>query len=648
MKKNPDFSLIDRQFAADTPLGAVYAQKRTVFRVWSPLAERVTVNLYRAAASKTPIRSIPMVSENGVWTAAAEGDLSGVYYTLSVVINGRTRETIDPYARSACANGRRGFIYNPALLPPITPFTAVPKERAVICELHIRDFSMDKSADFKARGKYSAFTESGVKNSFGDPAGLDYLAELGITHVHLLPAFDFAGVDETAKRPAYNWGYDPLNYFCPEGSYSSDANDGFARVREFREMVNSLHSRGIGVIMDVVFNHVCNVKRSPLNAVFPNSIRTAASFNAAKGGGHPCPGYYFRHNKDGKLSNGSGCGNEVASERLMARKLIADCLCHWVKEYGIDGFRFDLMALIDIETLNLCAERLKAINPAVLLYGEGWTGGESPLPEEIRGSIANAAKIPDYSLFSDEFRDCVKGSVFSDGDCGYINGNAKDRADTMKSAFAGGENPIQRINYVECHDNLTFWDKLAVSMPDSPEEERIAADKLGAALVLLSRGVPFIAAGQEFLRSKPLPDGEGFDHNSYRSPDSVNSIKWENAAIYRSVAEYYRGLIAIRRKFPVLWAGSAEEITFSDLRDGAFIAHIGGFTLAVNPLREPLTFSIEGEYEVFADGEKASPEPIREISGAAAADPIAILLLRKIKDRAAAASTDFSSKCTKC
>ncbi len=608
-KPKTNFSQIDKRFATDKTLGAVYSPERTVFRVWSPLAERVSVNLYRTALSRAPFRSLPMFSENGVWTVTEDGDLSGVYYTLSLVINGRARETIDPYAKSACANGRRGFIYDPALLPPVMPFAAVPKARAVICELHIRDFSMDKSADFKARGKYSAFTESGVTNSHGDPAGLDYLAELGITHVHLLPAFDFASVDETAKDPAYNWGYDPLNYFCPEGSYSSDANDGLARVREFREMVNSLHSRGIGVIMDVVFNHVYDAKKSPLNAVFP--------------------GYYFRHNKNGKLSNGSGCGNEIASERLMARKLIADCLCHWAREYGIDGFRFDLMALLDIDTLNLCAERLRAIDPDILLYGEGWTGGESPLPEKKRGSIANAARIPRYSLFSDEFRDCVKGSVFSDEDRGYINGNAESRAELMKTAFAGGDAPIQRINYVECHDNLTFWDKLALSMPDHPEEERIAADKLGAALVLLSRGVPFIAAGQEFLRSKPLKNG--FDHNSYKSPDSVNSLKWDNATVYRDVVEYYKGLIAVRRRFPELFAG---ELAFKDLEDGAFIARAGDFTLAVNPIlpiRRALSIELDGEYEVYADGEKASPEPIRKISGIAAVSPIAILLLRKIK-----------------
>lgn len=627
--KQTEFSEIDRLFATDKELGAVYSPERTIFRVWSPIASRVSVNLYRTALSDCPYKRLEMTAERGVWSASAEGDLHGVYYTLSLVIGGRERETIDIYAMSAGANGRRGFIYNPALLPKSVPFRAVPKSETVIYELHVRDFSADESADFKARGKFAAFTERGVKNAHGEPAGLDYLADLGITHVHLLPVFDFASVDETAKAPDYNWGYDPLNCFCPEGSYSSDANDGFARVREFRELVNALHERKIGVILDVVFNHVYDVERSPLNLVFPD--------------------YYFRHNADGTLSNGSGCGNETASERAMVRKLICDCLVHWLTEYGVDGFRFDLMGLIDTDTLNLCAERLRAINPDVLLYGEGWTGGASPLPEEERGTIANAAKIPAYSLFSDEFRDCVKGSVFSDEDCGYINGNAENRADLMKSALVGGvfhpdiprerencrpDSPLQWINYTECHDNLTFWDKLALSMPHSAEEERIAADKLGAALIFLAQGLPFIAAGQEFLRSKPLPEGNGFDHNSYRSPDSVNSVKWNNATANRSIVNYYKGLIAIRKKFSEFRLESAREIraqtAFSDLEDGAFLAFIGGFILAVNPLSEELSFTLDGEYEVYANGNRASSEPFSKITEVIFVEPKSVLLIRRI------------------
>lgn len=627
--KQTDFSEIDRVFATDEELGAVYSPERTIFRVWSPIASRVSVNLYRAALSDCPYKRLEMTAERGVWSAEIGEDLHGVYYTLSLVIGGRERETIDIYAKSAGANGRRGFIYNPALLPKAVPFAAVPKSEAVIYELHVRDFSADESADFKARGKFSALTERGVKNTFGEPAGLDYLADLGITHVHLLPVFDFASVDETAKAPDYNWGYDPLNYFCPEGSYSSDANDGFARVREFKELVNALHERKIGVILDVVFNHVYDVERSPLNLVFPD--------------------YYFRHNKDGTPSNGSGCGNETASERAMVRKLICDCLVHWLTEYGVDGFRFDLMGLIDTDTLNLCAERLRAINPDILLYGEGWTGGASPLPEEERGTIENAVKIPAFSLFSDEFRDCVKGSVFSDEDCGYINGNAENRADLMKSALVGGvfhpdiprerencrpDSPLQWINYTECHDNLTFWDKLALSMPNSSEEEGIAADKLGAALIFLAQGLPFIAAGQESLRSKPLPEGNGFDRNSYRSPDSVNSIKWNNATANRSIVNYYKGLIAIRKKFSEFRLESAREIraktAFSDLGYGAFLAYIGEFILAVNPLSEEVSFTLDGEYEVFANGNRASSEPFSTITEIIFVEPRSILLIKRI------------------
>lgn len=628
--KQTEFSEIDKLYGTDEELGAVWSAERTVFRVWSPPAERVTVNLYRTALSNAPFLQIEMTAECGLWSAAAEGNLHGVYYTYSLVIGGAERETIDPYAKSAGANGKRGLIYDPALTEvPAAPFSAAAKADAVIYELHVRDFSMDESADFKARGKFSAFSERGVKNAFGGAAGLDYLADLGITHVHLLPVFDFASVDETAKNPAYNWGYDPQNLFAPEGSYSSDANNGLVRVREFKALVNSLHARGIGVIMDVVFNHIYDVERSPFNAVFPD--------------------YYFRRDKSGALSNGSGCGNEFASERRMARKFISDCLEHWLTEYRVDGFRFDLMGLLDIKTLNECAKRLKKINPSVLLYGEGWTGGASPLAESRRAVIPNAAKLPDFSMFSDEFRDCVKGSVFSDEDCGFINGNAQSRADLMKSALIGGvfhpdiprerencrpENPAQWVNYVECHDNLTFWDKLALSMPHSTETERIAADKLGAALVLLSQGVPFIAAGQEFLRSKPLPDNSGFDHNSYRSPDSVNSLKWNNATGYRSVVNYYKGLIAIRKKFPVFRLRSGEEIrekiAFSDLEGGAFLAYIGDFILAVNPLSEELSFTLDGEYEVFANGDRASSEPFSKITEIIFVKPASVLLIKRI------------------
>lgn len=618
-----NFTYIDKQYAVDKPLGAIWSRAHTIFRVWSPVADYITLNLYKDCKEKLPFFTEKLSCENGLWECAVTGNLSGVYYTYSVSIDGTEKETIDIYAKSGGVNGQRGMIYDPSLAEiPFVPFKAVPKDKAIICEAHTRDFSADESGNFSVRGKFSAFTESGVKNRFGDAVGLDYLEELGITHVHLLPIADYASVDEYAYNPEYNWGYDPQNYFFPEGAYSSDPYDGLCRIIEFKSLVNALHKRNIGVVMDVVFNHVYDVEKSSFNAIFPD--------------------YYFRHDNSGSLSNGSGCGNEFASERLMARKFIADCLCHWVEEYHVDGFRFDLMGLTDIKTLEYCAKRLKAINPDILLYGEGWTGGASPLPESRRGVISNIERLHDFSMFSDEFRDCVKGSVFSDEECGYINGKPLENAELMKSVLVGGvyhpdnqreneyclsDNPLQRINYVECHDNLTFADKLEISMPDSSREERAAVNRLGAALVLLAQGIPFIALGQEFMRSK------GGNHNSYNSPDSVNSIKWDMLSENRETADYYKGLIAIRKRFGEFRLRSGKEIrrkvSFSDFGGGAFCMKTGGFILLVNPTDSDTILLIDGEFEVYADYEKADSEPFCVITGSACAKPHSVLLVRQ-------------------
>lgn len=618
-----NFTYIDKQYAVDKPLGAIWSKERTLFRVWSPVADYITLNLYADCTAEKPYLTEKMSSENGLWECAVMGNLSGMYYTYSVSIDGTEKETIDIYAKSGGVNGQRGMIYNPSLAEiPFVPFKAVPKDEAIICEVHIRDFSADDSGNFSVRGKFSAFTESGVKNRFGDAVGLDYLEELGITHVHLLPIADYASVDESTENPDYNWGYDPQNYFFPEGAYSSDPYDGFARIIEFKSLVNALHKRNIGVVMDVVFNHVYDVEKSSFNTIFPD--------------------YYFRHDNSGSLSNGSGCGNEFASERLMARKFIADCLCHWVDEYHVDGFRFDLMGLTDIETLEYCAKRLKAINPDILLYGEGWTGGASPLPESRRGVISNIERLSDFSMFSDEFRDCVKGAVFSDEDCGYINGKPSENAELMKCVLVGGvyhpdnqreneyclsDNPLQRINYVECHDNLTFADKLEISMPNASHEECAAVNRMGAALILLAQGIPFIALGQEFMRSK---DG---NHNSYNSPDSVNSIKWDMLSENKDTADYYKGLIAIRKRFGEFRLSSGEEIrqklSFADIEGGVFCMKTGDFLLAVNPTENDVMFALDGEYSVYANHEKAASEPFAYIADSVLAKPHSVVLLRE-------------------
>ncbi len=626
----PDYNSIDREFYYDGQLGAVYSPEFTEFRVWSPLARKIVLNLYKTASSAKPFSSVGMTQSGGVWSAEISGDLHGVYYAYSVTYGNTTRETIDIYAKSAGANGERGMVADMSRTNPegwelSRPVSLADYTDAVIYELHVRDFSSDASGSFRVRGKFLSFCEKNPVNSFGDRIGLEYVKRLGATHIHLLPVFDFQSVDETDPCAGFNWGYDPLNYDLPEGSYSTDPNNGEVRIKQLKELVRAAHSLGLGIIMDVVYNHTCRTEDSPFSVTFP--------------------GYYYRRNPDGGLSNGSGCGNEFASERAMARKFICDSLCFWAEEYKLDGFRFDLMGLLDIETLNLCAQRLKKINPSIILYGEGWTGGASPLDEKLRGLKHNAGKLPDFAMFSDDFRDGVKGSVFSDSDCGYVNGRAdEERAELIKSVISAGiyrddvgrgpeyiwtSKPQQAVNYVEAHDDLTLYDKLRSSMPDASEEEIIAADRLAAALVFLSQGIPFIQAGQEMLRSKPSPSG-GFVHDSYNSPDSVNGLKWDNITLQKDTVEYYRGLIAIRKRFPQLRMKTAgeirEKLQFENLADGALAATADGLVMVINPAGEAVEYGIKGSAEVYADKSRAADRPIYSVTDVIKAEPRSVVL----------------------
>ena len=621
-----NFDETDDKYYFDGKLGAIYSRHRTEFRVWSPFADTVKLRLYPDGNDSLPYAVTDMELKNGVWSAAVCDDLNGVYYTYEVHIDGSEFETIDIYAVSAGVNGKRGMVLDLSAAEPNgwkldKPVRLEKYTDAIIYELHVRDFSIDSSSNFQNRGKFLAFTETGTTNSSGDATGLDYIASLGVTHIHLLPVFDFATVDESSDQPQFNWGYDPLNYNVPEGSYSSDPFDGAVRVREFRQLVMACHSKGIGVIMDVVYNHTYHTEESAFSKIFPH--------------------YYYRQ-KDGSYSNGSGCGNEFASERRMAQKFIIDSLCFLAETYKLDGFRFDLMGLLDIETLNLAAEKLRRINPDIILYGEGWTGGDSPLDDSARAMKHNIRRLPEFAVFSDEIRDTIKGSVFHDEASGYVNGGSSyDKAQLIKASLCGRvehpqiscgsltDSPCQIVNYTEAHDNLTFFDKLILSMKGASDWELIAADKLGAALVLLSQGIPFIQAGQEFLRSKPLPDG-GFEHNSYNSPDSVNSIKWDRLSTFREPQQYYAGLIAIRRRFSEFRMQSAEDIrtliSFQDLEGDAFIAYIGRFMLVVNPLGHELTVQASGD--VYADKTSASADVLYHVDGEALCGRRSVLLVK--------------------
>ena len=526
-------------------LGATVKGGKTVFKLWAPTASAVTLNLYEAGDGGAAFAEVPMTpGDKGVWSAEYDCGY-GVYYTYSVTTALGTQEAVDPYARSAGLNGERGMVVDLRATDP-AGFRAsgycdglTSYGDAVIWEVHVRDFSNALSSS-RYPGKYLAFTEEGLTNAASLPAGLDYLKWLGITHVHLQPIYDFATVDEGSDAPQFNWGYDPKNYNVPEGSYATDARDGAVRVNELKQMVQSLHNCNIGVVMDVVYNHTYSLD-SNLNKIVPY--------------------YYYRFAADGTPSNGSGCGNETASDRAMFRKYMVDSVCYWAQEYKIDGFRFDLMALHDLETMQAIESALHAINPKALIYGEGWSGGTSALRDKLQANQANIRQITaskgaigSIAVVNDAIRDGLKGSVFDPTDAGYINGSVnKATAGKLIFGLLGGEKTpgiswsvdgAMVINYMSSHDNNTLWDKLHMTCPDASEEELLAMNRLGAGVVMIARGTPFFLAGEEMLRTK------GGDGNSYASSDAVNNLDWDALTPQSEawhMAEYYRELIALRR-----------------------------------------------------------------------------------------------------
>jgi pullulanase len=638
------FEDIDKNFYYDgDDLGAVYSPENTVFKVWAPTADKARIQLYKSCTDEKPFRKLPMAKDKkGVWSKLANGNLDGVYYTYVFTTDDLETETIDVYAKSAGANGAMGFIFDPATTNPpdweqdnyvqLAHYTD-----ACIYELHVRDFSIDESGRFCYRGRFLAFTEKHLRNAFGHRIGLSHIKELGITHVQLQPIFDFQTVDETnLKKPQFNWGYDPQNFNCPEGSYSTNPYDGRARVTELKKLVAMLHKNGIGVIMDVVYNHTYATADSAFTKTFDK--------------------YYYR-NWDNHYANGSGCGNEVATERAMVRKYIIDSLCYFAREYKIDGFRFDLMGLYDSETLNIAEKKLREINPSVILYGEGWTGGDSPLDYNRRAMKLNARTVPAYGFFSDDFRDTIKGNNFINKDRGYVNGVERTEHFVREvisgriphpqlpgmTQYSWTDTPCQTVNYVEAHDNLTLWDKLFYSNSGDTEATRIKMDKLAAAFVFLSQGIPFFQAGQEFLRSKPLPGGNSFDHNSYNSPDIINSLKWDRKSKYIDVFNYYKGLIEFRKNHSALRMYDGEQVAKNLKYFDNLPPRIIGFGLyGDNELDEILVFYNAGEYpvqlfafeelDVYIDGESTGNTPLRQVSGEYELQGISVMVLGKKRE----------------
>ena len=531
-------------------LGNTYSPTATKFRVWAPTAIAVTLVTYAKAdsplSSAVETRMTPDV--NGTWVTSLSGDQDGLIYNYRVTLEGPTNEAVDPYVRATTINGTRGVVVNLAKTNPTGWSKSKPKfsgkaTDAVIYELHVRDLSMDSSSGISAanKGKFLAFTELNTKSG-GVQTGVSAIKDLGVTHVELLPIYDFQSVDEAA--PTFNWGYDPQNYNVPEGSYSSDPTKPTARITELKRAIQSMHSVGLRVNMDVVYNHVYNA------STFSQNLIT--------------PGYFFRTDDNGALTNGSGCGNDVATERPMVRKFIVDSVKYWASEYNLDGFRFDLMGLMDIKTINEVTAALKVIDPTIIVIGEGWEMGT--LAKDLRASQTNISKLNNVAHFNDQIRDGLKGSVFKASDTGWATGKLSAVGD-IKPGIVGNTNydpmflnawnttsPTQSVNYVESHDNLTLADKLTASVKGISPTGIAQLSQFATSIAFLSQGVPFMQAGQEFLRSK------NGDDNSYKSDDATNSLKWSTKLKYSATVNYYKGLIALRAAHPAFRMTSTADM----------------------------------------------------------------------------------------
>ena len=627
----------NEKYNYDGELGVIYSKNSSEFKLWAPLAEQVELVLYgkdyNALESNKTI--IKMNKENrGVWRARINEDLSGEYYNYLVRNNGKTYESVDPYAKAVSINGEKSMVIdmestNPKgwsndkkpILNDVTD--------SIIYEAHIRDLTKDEASGVitELRGKYiGAVLENSKIKGTSITTGLDHLKELGITHIHLLPVFDYGSIDERYDSPDnYNWGYDPQNYNVPEGSYSTNPYEGAVRISEFKEMVYRFHQAGIRVVMDMVYNHTYNLE-SPLNLTVP--------------------GYYYRKDKYGCYSNGSGCGNETASERYMFRKYMIDSVLYWAKEYHIDGFRFDLMGLHDLETMRIIRNELNKVDKSIIMYGEGWTCYDTPLNINESAVKNNICKFDDLQIaaFSDDARDSIKGSVFLKESLGFVNGGdnyeesikyticastKQDEIDLSKVVYSKSfwaNEPYQTITYDSAHDNNTLFDKLRMSCKDENEEELLKMNKLAAAIVLTSQGISFLHEGEEFARVKENLQGEIIE-NSYNSSDYTNELKWLRKQRYIDLFNYYKGLIKLRKEYKAFRMNSNKEIqnNISFMAKGNEFKdeHMVGYFINIEDYNDSYSkiavifnankYNVEvdlneGEWNVLVDGEKADSE----------------------------------------
>ena len=614
-------------------LGAVWSMDITTFRLWSPLAKAAWVKLYRSGDPEENdlMEVLPLASaEHGTWTAEKRGNLHGTYYTFLADVNGKIVEACDPYARTTGVNGHRAMVIDLSSTNPDgwasdrDPNPCGDITQSVIYELHVRDFSAHASSGMKNKGKFLAFTEPGKK---GNLTGVPHIRDLGITHVHLLPVYDYGSVDETGlSGKQYNWGYDPANFNVPEGSYATDPYHGEVRVREMKQMVKALHDAGLSVVMDVVYNHVYHTE--------------GFCFNVLTGG-------YFSRKTNGVYSNGSCCGNDTASERSMVRKYIVDSVKYWADEYHIDGFRFDLVGLIDVQTIREVMAAVHADHPNVIFYGEGWTMNTTPTKPGCTLTVQNNSKlIPNFAFFSDTLRDQLRGSVFDNRASGYVSGALLPKTE-LEASFMGmpswAAEPAQCVNYVSCHDNNTLFDRIILATPHESRENHLKMNRLAAAFVMLSQGTPFLQAGEEIFRTKPLRSGK-FEGNSYKSPDSVNSIKWDTLKQeeYRLNADYYKGLIAFRKAHPGLRLKTREQvcravhpIPCSDPHTLAFQIEeeTGRIFIAFNASHEAVSLTLPaGKWHPCIRDSIAGTAFLETISGSVTVSPISALVL--VQDKA--------------
>lgn len=606
-------------------LELVYTPEQSVFTLWAPSADRVRLNLYASGEGGDPEEQVEMEKAGyGTWRVHIDRDLKGSFYTFQIEKNGKwLNETPGIWAKAVGINGNRAAVIdwnetNPDgwesdRSPELKMYSDI-----ILYELHHRDFSIAPDSGIENKGKFLALTETGTKTPEGEATGLDHLKELGVTHIHILPSFDFATVDETRlDENHYNWGYDPKNYNVPDGSYSTDPANPVVRIREFKEMVKSLHQNGFRIVLDVVYNHTASTDHSNFDLTVP--------------------GYFYRQNADGSYSNASGCGNETASEREMVRHYIIESVKFWAREYHIDGFRFDLMGIHDIETMNRLRSELLEIDPTIFVYGEGWVAADSPLPFEQRAVKENVGQMEGIGVFNDEFRDGLKGSTFDEQEPGYASGNINGHFEPVKYGIVGGTDhpqvdyggllycnapyagaPSQMINFVSCHDGYTLVDKLKLSVQgDHAADELIPIDKLVHTVLLTAQGIPFIRSGEEIMQDK---QGEP---NSYKSPDSINRIDWSLKAKNREVFDFIRGLIALRKAHPAFRIPTVEGLQqwlrFMDTGDSGVIAYTLGeyanndewkeILVAYNGNRHEAEIGIpEGEWNVVCRNGQIDPE----------------------------------------